>query len=199
MADLSLAEQYTLRALTGRIVGEVLAGVYGVPSLGLVTNQTYICASLVGAVEAAFLAGRGGLGRVTSAITAKPEDAAAAVAGLAGADTVMLAYGGEADGEANYALTAAFLEAAAGAGLEADLFFHVRIWAPGFVEKAAASSRQVADYLMDRALGAFGFDLERGVFVFHAVEVEEGGKVFSEPVLETPLSLEHAELLRRSL
>ncbi|WP_457636891.1 hypothetical protein [Oceanithermus sp.] len=199
MANLSLAEQYTLRGLTGRIVGEVLADAYGIPSLGIVTNKTYICASLTGAIEAAFLADRGGLGRVTTAISEKPEDAAAAVKALAGSNTVMLAYGGEADGETNYALTKAFLEAAAEADLEADLFFHVRIWAPGFVKKAVEESKKIADYLKERTLGAFGFDLERGVFIFHAVEVTDEGQVVSEPILETPLSVEHADLLKRSL
>ncbi len=199
MAGLSLAEQYTLRGLTGRIVGEVLADAYGIPSLGLVTNKTYICASLTGAIEASFLADKGGLGRVVSAITEKPADAAAAVRELDGVNTVMLAYGGEADGETNYELTKAFLEAAADADLDADVFFHVRIWAPGFVAKAVAESEKIADYLKGRALGAFGFDLERGVFIFHAVEVTDEGEVVSEPILETPLSLEHADLLRRSL
>jgi len=199
MADLSLAEQYTLRALTGRIVGEVLADAYGIPSLGLVTNKTYICASLTGAIEAAFLADKGGLGRVVSAITEKPEDAAAAAAELVGVNTVMLAYGGEADGETNYALTKTFLEAAADGGLDADVFFHVRIWAPGFVKQAVEESEKVAEYLKERALGAFGFDLERGVFIFYAVEVTDEGEVVSEPILETPLSVEHADLLRRSL
>ena len=199
MADLSLAEQYTLRALTGRIVGEVLADIYGIPSLGLVTNKTRICASLTGAIEAAFLADRGGLGRVVSAVSEGPEDTGAAARDLIGVNTVMLAYGGEAGGETNYALTKAFLEAAADVNLDVDIFFHVRIWAPGFVEKAVSESEKAADYLKGRALGAFGFDLERGVFIFYAVEVTGEGEVVSEPILETPLGVEHANLLRRSL
>jgi len=199
MAKLTLAEQYTLRGLTGRIVGEVLSDAYGIPSLGLVTNKTYICSSLAGAVEAAFLADKGGLGRVLTALTEKPEDAAAAVKQLEGANTVMLAYGGEADAETNYALTKAFLKAAAEADLDADLFFHVRIWVPGFVKKAVQEDPQIAEYLQDRALGSFTFDLDRGVFVFHAVEVGDEGKVESEPLLEVPLSVEHTDLLRRSL
>ncbi len=199
MAKLTLAEQYTLRGLTGRIVGEVLSDAYGIPSLGLVTNKTYICSSLAGAVEAAFLADKGGLGRVLTALTEKPEDAAAAVKQLEGANTVMLAYGGEADAETNYALTKAFLKAAAEADLDADLFFHVRIWAPGMVQKVVSEDKSIAEYLKDRALGAFAFDLDRGVFIFHAVEVSEEGEVISEPILEAPLSVEHADLLRRSL
>ncbi len=199
MASLSLAEQYTLRGLTGRIVGEVLADAYGIPSLGVVTNKSFICASLTGAVEAAFLADKGGLARVATAVTEKPADAKDAARALAGANTVMLAYGGEADGETNYALTKAFLKEAAAADLDADIFFHVRIWAPGFVKKAVAEDEQIAAFLKERALGAFGFDLERGVFIFHAVEVTEDGEVVSEPILETPLSVEHADLLRRSL
>ncbi|HGY09279.1 MAG TPA: hypothetical protein ENK37_04390 [Oceanithermus profundus] len=199
MAKLSLAEQYTLRSLTGRIVGEVLADAYGVPSLGMVTNKTFICSSLVGAVQAAFLADRGGLGRVVTTLTEKPEEASAAVQGLEGVNTVMVAYGGEADAETNYALTKAFLKAAAEADLDADLFFHVRIWVPGFVQRALKEEPQIAEYLQERALGTFTFDLDRGVFVFHAVEVTEEGEVVSEPVLEAPLSVEHTELLRRSL
>lgn len=199
MAKLTLAEQYSLRGLTGRIVGEVLSGAYGVPSLGLVTNKTYICGALTGAVEAAFLADKGGLGRVATAVTEKPEDARSAVQQLQGVNTVMLAYGGEADAETNYALTKAFLKAAAEADLDADLFFHVRIWVTGFVEKALEEDPQIAEYLKDRALGAFSFDLDRGVFIFHAVEVTDDGALVSEPIHETPLSVEHADLLRRSL
>jgi hypothetical protein len=180
-------------------VGEVLSGAYGVPSLGVVTNKSYICSSLTGAVESAFLAEKGGLARVGTALTEKPEDAEAAVRELEGFDTVMLAFGGEADAETNLALTRAFLRAAAKAGLEADLFFHVRIWVPGFVKRVVEEDPEVAEYLRDRALGTFTFDLDRGLFVFHAVEVEDDGELLSEAVHETPLSVEHADLLRRSL
>ena len=198
MAKLTLAEQYTLRAWTGRVVGEVLSEVYGVDTLGIVTNKTFICSSLVGGIESAFLSRRGGLSRVITSITETPEDAEKAVQELKDADFVMIAYGGEADGPTNRALTEAFLKAAARSELDADFFFHVRIWVPGFVKDVISSNDDVAEYLDTRSNGTFTFDLEKGLFIFHSVEVA-GKEIITEPIMTVPLTFEHLDLLKRSL
>ena len=198
MAKLTLAEQYTLRAWTGRVVGEVLSEVYGVDTLGIVTNKTFICSSLVGGIESAFLSRRGGLSRVITSITETPEDAEKAVQELKDADFVMIAYGGEADGPTNKALTESFLKAAAKSGLDADFFFHVRIWVPGFVKDVISSNDDVAEYLDTRSNGTFTFDLEKGLFIFHSVEVA-GKEIITEPIMTVPLTFEHLDLLKRSL
>ncbi len=198
MANLTLAEQYTLRAWTGRVVGEVLSEVYGVDTLGIVTNKTFICSSLVGGIEAAFLSRRGGLSRVVTAITESPDDAEKAVEVLKDVDFIMLAYGGEADGPTNKALTEAFLKAAARAGLRADYFFHVRIWVPGFVKEVISSSSEVAEHLEEKSNGTFTFDLDKGLFIFHSVDVEKG-KIITEAIMNVPLTHEHLDLLKRSL
>ncbi len=198
MANLTLAEQYTLRAWTGRVVGEILSEVYGVDTLGVVTNKTFICSSLVGGIEAAFLSKRGGLSRVITAITETPDDAEKAVEVLKEADFIMLAYGGEADGPTNKALTEAFLKAAARAELPADYFFHVRIWVPGFVKDVISSNSEIAEHLEAKSNGTFTFDLEKGLFIFHSVDVA-GGEIITEPIMNVPLTHEHLDLLKRSL
>lgn len=50
-----------------------------------------------------------------------------------------------------------------------------------------------------KKLGTFTFDLDRGVFLFHNVEVDEQGKVNLKLISEVPVSLEHLDLLKRSL
>ncbi|MGO0123191.1 hypothetical protein [Desulfothermobacter acidiphilus] len=200
MSKLSLEEQFTLRALTGRVVGEALVRLYRLRgSLGLVTNKTYICASLTGAVGAAFLTRLGGLARVVTVVTEKPEETKEAVAKLKGTDLVMVTYGGEVGPEVNYPLTRAFLEAAAEANSPFDLFFHVRIWAPGFVTKALKESPRLAEYLSGKNLGTFTFDLERGLFLFHRVRISGQEEAGLETLAAVPLSCEHLDLLKRSL
>jgi len=200
MSKITLTEQFTLRALTDRIVAENLVRVYRLRgTLGIVTNKTYICASLTGAIEAAFLARLAGVGRVITALTEKPEDVKEAVNILKDADLVMLAYGGEMGPEENYALTKAFLEAAAEANLPADLFFHVRIWVPAFVQNTMKEVPKVGEYLAGKQLGTFTFDLEKGFFLFHRVEVNPQGEVSLHLLTQVPITLEHLDLLKRSL
>ncbi|MGB9780133.1 hypothetical protein [Caldanaerobacter sp.] len=200
MSKLTMAEQFTLRAMTGRVVGEALANFYEVKGgLGIVTNKTFICASLVGAVEATFLSLRRGLAKISTAMMEKPEEAKEAVKLLKDMEMVMLGYGGELGGEENYALTKAFLKAAAEEGLTSDLFFHVRIWLPAFVQRAMEEDEKIASYLKGKKLGTFTFDLDRGVFLFYNVKVDEEGKVTLKLISEVPISLEHLDLLKRSL
>lgn len=200
MSKLTLAEQFTLRAMTGRIVGEALVDVYGVKGgLGIVTNKTYICASLVGAIEGVFLSRKRGLNRVLTVMFEKEEEAKEAVDHLKEMEMVVVGYGGEMGTEENYTLTKAFLKAAAEKQLKSDLFFHVRIWLPAFVQKAMEEEEAIASYLKGKRLGTFTFDLDRGVFLFHNVEVGEGNKVNLKLINEVPISLEHLDLLKKSL
>jgi hypothetical protein len=198
MSKLTLAEQYTLRALTGRVVGQAMA--QGAPdaSLGVITNKSYICASLVGALEAAQLAEKGGLTEVKTALAEGPEAIKAAVEAVKDADVIFLAFGGELGPEVNKPLTEAALLALKEAGFVGEIFFHVRIWAPGFVKEALDKHPELKEYLEELPMGTFTFDLDKGVFILHDVYLEDG-ELKTEPLRVLPLTHEHLELLKRSL
>ena len=198
MEKLTLAEQYTLRALTGRVIGQALA--QGVPdaSLGILTNRTYICASLTGALEAAFLTELGGMGQVRTAVVEGPGEVEEAVRTLANVDLLFLAFGGEAGADLNKPLTEAALRAVQATDFDGEVFFHVRIWAPGFVSEALGKDPKLRSFFEELPLLTFTFDLDRGLFLLNEVYFEEN-EPKAEPVRILPLTQEHLDLLKRSL
>ncbi len=198
MEKLTLAEQYTLRALTGRVIGQALA--QGVPdaSLGILTNRTYICAALTGALEAAFLTELGGLGQVRTAVVEGPGEVEEAVRTLADVDLLFLAFGGEAGADLNKPLTEAALRAVQATDFDGEVFFHVRIWAPGFVSEALGKDPKLRSFFEELPLLTFTFDLDRGLFLLNEVYFEEN-EPKAEPVRILPLTQEHLDLLKRSL
>ena len=198
MAKLTFSEQFTLRALTGRVVGQALAQDLPEASLGILTNKTFICASLTGALEAAYLAEKGGLARVKTALAEKPEDVPAAIEALKDVDVLFLAFGGEAGPDVNKPLTEAALKAIKEKGFEGEVFFHVRIWVPGFVKEALAADGELKAYFEELPMSTFTFDLERGLFLFNDVYFDEEG-LKAEPVRVLPITHEHLDLLKRSL
>jgi len=198
MAKLTLAEQYTLRALTGRVVGQALAQDLPDASLGILTNKTYICASLTGALEAAYLAEKSGLAQVKTTLAEGPEAVADGVKELKDADLLFLAFGGEAGPEINRPLTEAALKAIKDAGYLGEVFFHVRIWAPGFVKEALESNEELKEYFEELPMSTFTFDLEKGLFFFNDVYFDDDG-LKAEPIRVLPITHEHLDLLKRSL
>ena len=198
MAKLTLAEQFTLRALTGRVVGQALAQDLPDASLGILTNKTYICASLTGALEAAYLAEKGGLAQVKTALAEGPEAVAEGVQALKDADVLFLAFGGEAGPEVNRPLTEAALKAIKDAGYLGEVFFHVRIWVPGFVKEALAADEELKEYFEELPMSTFTFDLEKGLFLFNDVYFDDEG-LKAEPIRVLPITHEHLDLLKRSL
>ena len=198
MAKLSLAEQFTLRALTGRVVGQALAQDLPDASLGILTNKTFICASLTGALEAAYLAEKGGLAQVKTALAEGPEAVAEGIEALRDADVLFLAFGGEAGPEVNRPLTEAALRAIKDTGYLGEVFFHVRIWVPGFVKEALAADAELKEYFEELPMSTFTFDLERGLFLFNDVYFDDEG-LKAEPIRVLPITHEHLDLLKRSL
>lgn len=98
---LSLGEHYALRAYTGSAFGQVFSQVLQIPRLHVLTNNTSICASLVGAMGATYLDAEGKRSMMVT-VFASPED----VPPLAPSEeAVALIFGGQASPEVNYALT----------------------------------------------------------------------------------------------
>lgn len=199
MANLTLGEQLTLRALTGRVVAQTIVEKIGLEgTFGVVSNKTYICSGLTSAMESVITTLSGGLNRVVTSVMATPDDAKEAVLALKDASLVFLAFGGEMGVEDNQALVTAFLKEAKAQDLSADLFIHVRMLGPKMVQKALEAESALEVYLQERNVWTFNFDLEKGMFFFHDVIVN-GTELELDRLIDVPLTLEHNELLRRSL
>ena len=193
---LTLWEQFTLRALTARVVGEAMHQL--IPGKwGFVTGKNYICSSLVWGLGSTILSKDGGLTTIKT-LALEPGEAPQP-SFFEDIDSVFLAFGGESEAEQNYQWTLKSLQQLAKVGFEWDIFFHVRIWVPGFVEKALIADEAVAELLVENPLlWTFTFDLEKGLFVI-AQPHFTGDEIHLHPVKEIPITHQHLNLLKASL
>jgi len=193
---LTLSEQFTLRALTARVIGEAINELLP-GKWGFVTGKNYICSSLVGGLEATLLSKQAGLTLTKTLVLEEGQEPTEEF--LLDLDSVFLAFGGESSAEQNYAWTLATLKQLAKVGFEGDIFFHVRIWVPGFVEKAVLADESIAELLVENpALWTFTFDLDKGLFVVGQPHFS-GDEIHFHPVKEIPITHQHLELLKASL
>ena len=193
---LSLGEHYVLRAYTGQAFGQVFAQVLKAQSLHVLTNNTTICASIVGAIGAGYLDAEG---KRSLAVTvfASPEE----VPPLnPREEAVALIFGGQATPEVNYALTKNALASLAKSGYQGALFFHLRIWVPGFVGKAAQEDPAIAQYLAGKEnLYTVTVDANAGVARVWQVKVEPGRQTTVKEVFSAPMNPTWLSLFKRSL
>jgi len=168
---LTLGEHYALRSYTGKAFGQVMAGPLGFRSVHALTNNTSIRAALVGAIGAGYL-DLEGTRRLQVTAFPTPEE----VGPLAPKEeAVALIFGSQATPEVNYALTKNALKSLAQGNYGGAIFFHLRVWAPGFVAKAAQEDPEVARYLAGKAnLYAVTADLNAKVVRLWQVAVQDG-------------------------
>ncbi|WP_206201861.1 hypothetical protein [Thermus tengchongensis] len=120
-----------------------MAGPLGFGSVHVLTNTTSICAALVGGIGAGYL-DLEGTRRLQVTAFPTPEE----VGPLSPTEeAVALIFGGQATPEVNYALTKNALKSLAQGNYGGAIFFHLRVWVPGFVAKAAQEDPEVARYL----------------------------------------------------
>ena len=193
---LTLGEHLVLRGYTGQAFGQAMANALGIKSVHVLTNNTSICAALVGAMGAGYLDAKGER-RMATTVLAGPQE----VPPLSPKEeAVALIFGGQATPETNYGLTLEALRALAQVNYPGALFFHLRIWAPGFVAKAAQESPEVARYLAGKEnLYAPVADLNAKVVRLFQVAVKEGKQTTVKEVGAIPLNPLWEDLLRRSL
>ena len=193
---LSLWEQFTLRILTARVVGEAIHQL--IPGKwGFITAKNYICSSLVWWIWTTILSKDGGLTSLKTLILEPGETPKENF--FEDIENVFLAFGGESNAEQNYDRTLKSLQQLAKIWFEWDIFFHVRIWAPGFVEKAFISDENVAEFLTENPLlWTFTFDLEKGVFVISQPHFT-WDKIHLHKIKEIPITYQHLTLLKASL
>lgn len=193
---LTLGEHYALRSYTGKAFGQVMAGPLGFKSVHVLTNTTSICAALVGAMGAGYL-DLEGTRRLQVTPFASPEE----VGPLSPKEeAVALIFGGQATPEVNYALTKNSLQSLAQANYGGAIFFHLRVWAPGFVARAAQEDPAIARYLAGKEnLYAVTADLNAKVVRLWQVSVKEGKQATVKELGTVSLNPVWEDLLRRSL
>ncbi|MDW8342814.1 MAG: hypothetical protein RMK73_15125 [Geminicoccaceae bacterium] len=197
---LSLGEQFALRSYTGAAMGQVLTGIVKAERVGVLTNPTSICGSLVGAMGAQVVSTSKAPDAFAVAALAKPEDAAPAVAAFKDRNAVALIFGGQMSPEENYALTKAALRALAEADYKGALFLHLRIWVPKFAEKAAAEDPVVAKYLAGKQnVYTVTVDVPNGKALVHRVSFAEPAQRSVEVLHQVVMNPTWLDLFKRSI
>ncbi|MCS6958056.1 MAG: hypothetical protein RMK75_06335 [Aquificaceae bacterium] len=193
---LTLGEHYTLRSYTGKAMGNVFSASLKFNSLHVVTNNTSVCGSLVGAIGSSYvdLEGRR---RMQVTVLNSPEEAQNLNPAT---EAVALIFGGQASPEVNYNLTKSSLKRLADAKYNGAIFFHLRVWAPKFVERASQEDPAIAQYLANKEnLYTVTADLSNKVIRLWQVSVKDGKQATVKELGTMPLNPIWEDLLRRSL
>ncbi|MCS6781042.1 MAG: hypothetical protein NZ555_15225 [Geminicoccaceae bacterium] len=197
---LTLGEQFALRGYTGAAMGQVLTGVVKAERVGVLTNPSSICASLVGAIGGQVVATSKAADAFQVAALSKPEDAAAAVEAFNGRDAVALIFGGQVPAEENYALTKAALRALADANYRGALFLHLRVWVPKFAEKAALEDPVIGKYLAAKEnIYTVTVDAANGKALVHRVSFAEPAQRSVEVLHQVAMNPTWLDLFKRSI
>ncbi|MFN4264055.1 MAG: hypothetical protein ACK4IT_10720 [Thioalkalivibrionaceae bacterium] len=144
--DLTFGELQTIRILAGQAVGSALPGALDAQRVGILSNRSVICSSLTGGLGAGMLGANGDLDIVFESL-ASPDDAAAAVARVADADAVYLAFGGNMDRTDNVAQLHQVLRTMADAEWAGTIVIHLTTWGQNQVRDIVAEDEVVASYL----------------------------------------------------
>ena len=189
-------EEIYLRALTGRLVGIALAKL-GVNKLAVVAPKNIICSSIATATEAAFLDHSGGVTYHFMVELGGNEDDVAKKLKEFNAQAVLLQFGGEDPIEKVKESFVKLLKAMAKEGVPGAIVFHVRIFAAGGVAEALKDA-DVAKYLESKDLFVYTVGFDKGKVYVNKVKIE-AGQAKLEKIAEYHVTLEHADLLNRSL
>ncbi len=189
-------EEIYLRALTGRLVGKAVADL-GINKLAVVAPKNIICSSIATATEASFLDNSGGVTRHFLIEINKNEDEVARRLKEFKAEAVLLQFGGEDPIEEVKKSFVKLLKSMANEGVPGAIVFHVRIFAAGGVKEALSDSL-IKDYLSKRPLFVYTVDFDNGKVYVNKMVLSDG-EIKLEKIKEYQVTLEHADLLNRSL
>ena len=189
-------EEIYLRALTGRLVGKALADL-GLNKVAVVAPKNIICSSIATATEAAFIDHSGGVTRHFMVEIGKNEAETAKRVKEFGAEAVVLQFGGETPIEEVKKSFVEFLKAAAQEQVPGAFVIHVRIFAAGGL-KEALQDENVKKFLESKPLFVYTVGFDEGKVFVNKIKIE-GGEVKLEKIKEYQVTLEHADLLNRSI
>jgi len=189
----TIAEEIYLRALTGRLVGEDLLASYN--KVAVVSMKNIICSAMVGASIASFVSQTGGRASHFIVEEGKEKDVANQLEQYDG-EAIILLFGGETPTEKAKKLFSNLLGEMAVHGIVADLIIHIRIFAGGGLDNAIKNN-DVMQYLKERNVYVYTFDLDNGMMLIHEIELEED--ITLHKIAELLITCEHANLLNKSL
>ncbi len=196
MAKTTFAEEIYLRALTGRIIGAHMLVDYA--KVAFISPKNIICGAISAAAEAAYIQATAAQAAHFIVEPGKEAEAAQALAAFQ-PEAIVLMFGGETPIEETKSMFVTTLKALAEAGVEADLVVHVRIFAVGGLS-LALQDQTVREYLWDTDVFVYTADLDRGLFIYNVVYFGEKAEDLElDPLAAFPVTVEHADLLNRSL
>ncbi len=195
MAKTTFEEEIYLRALTGRLVGKALADL-GLNKVAVVASKNIICSSIATATEATFITLSGGVTYHFLAEKGKEADTAERVKAF-GPQLTVLQFGGETPIEETKEIFAETLRQFAEKDVPGAFVIHVRIFAAGGLAKALEDEK-VREYLSKKDLFVYTVGFDEGKVYVNKI-VLEGGEIKLEKLAEYQVTLEHADLLNRSL
>ncbi|WP_297490021.1 hypothetical protein [Thermococcus sp.] len=195
MAKTTFEEEIYLRALTGRLVGKALADL-GLNKVAVVASGNVICSSIATATEATFITLGGGVTYHFLAEKGKEAEMAERVKAFAPQVTV-LQFGGETPIEETKEIFVETLRQFAGKEVPGAFVIHVRIFAAGGLAKALEDER-IREYLSKKDLFVYTVGFDEGKVYLNKI-VLDGGEIKLEKLAEYQVTLEHADLLNRSL
>ncbi|WP_457751623.1 hypothetical protein [Thermococcus sp.] len=195
MTKTTFEEEIYLRALTGRLVGKALADL-GLNKVAVVASKNIICSSIATATEATFITLSGGVTNHFLAEKDKEAEMAERVKEF-GPQVTVLQFGGETPIEETKEIFVETLRQFAEKDVPGAFVVHVRIFAAGGLEEALKDEK-IKEYLAKKDLFVYtvGFD-EGNVYVNRIILDDDGLKL--EKIAEYQVTLEHADLLNRSL
>jgi hypothetical protein len=187
-------EEIYLRALTGRMVGKAVSDL-GVNKLAVVAPKNIICSSIATATEAAFLDHSGG---VTYHFLVEPGKEAEIASRLVDfkPQATLLQFGGETPIEETKKSFVELMKQIAEKKVPGDIVVHVRIFAAGGFSEAVKDEK-VKKYLLERNVLVYTVDFDKGKVLVNKIEI--GNEIKLVPIREYNVTLEHADLLNRSL
>jgi hypothetical protein len=189
-------EEIYLRALTGRLVGKAIADL-GINKLAVIAPKNIICSSIATATEAAFLDHSDGVTRhFMVELGVNEEDVAKRVKDF-DPQAILLQFGGESPIDQVKTSFVKTLKALTKEGIEKPLVFHVRIFAAGGVQEALKDS-EIASYLGKVDKYVYTVDFDNGKVLVNRLHID-GNNLRLEKLREYQVTLEHADLLNRSL
>jgi len=189
-------EEIYLRALTGRMVGKAIADL-NINKLAVVAPKNIICSSIATATEAAFIDHSGGVTYHFMVELGKNEEEIAKRLKDFNAQVVLLQFGGESPIDQVKASFVKLLKAMAKENVPGAIVFHVRIFAAGGVKEAIADE-EIKKYLEGKDLFVYTVGFDEGKVYVNKVAIE-GGELKLQKLTEYHVTLEHADLLNRSL
>ncbi len=195
MAKTTFGEEVYLRALTGRYVGEYVLRDY--TDIAVISPKNIICNSISAAAEATFVSKTGG--RAIHLI-AEPGNASEIVQKLDEfqPEAVVLMFGGETPIEETKRLFMEVVKELAARDIYTDIVVHVRIFAAGGLAEAV-HDKEIREYLLEQTVMVYTVDLDNGLFKINVAQIDETGELALEKIEQYVVSVEHAELLNRSL